>query len=101
MSIIQEPWCRGCLCWPCAGAPLKPQSAVLDGTSNQTHLTGVYACDVRLKQMLQNALTTPLQGLLPPGEPGHLPGHDGDPAPVPGGLVLERRLGRVSCQYRQ
>ena len=45
--------------------------------------------------------TAPLQGLLPPGEPGDLPGHDGDGAPVPGGLVLERRLGRVSGQHCQ
>ena len=42
-----------------------------------------------------------LQGLLSPGEPGHLPGHDGDGAPLPRGLVLERGLGRVSGQHRQ
>ncbi len=41
------------------------------------------------------------QGLLPPGEPGHLPGHDGDGAPLPRGLVLERGLGRVIGQHRQ
>lgn len=41
------------------------------------------------------------QGVLPPGEPGHLPGHDGHGAPLPRGLVLERGLGRVTGQHRQ
>ena len=42
-----------------------------------------------------------LQGLLSPGEPSHLSGHDGDGAPLPRGLVLERGLGRVPGQHRQ
>ena len=88
-----------CWCWHSAAVPLKPRWAVLGGTSGQTLLTGPCTRDVPPSQMRQYVINT--QGLLPPGQPGHLPGHDGDGAPVPGGLVLERRLGRVSGQHRQ
>ena len=41
------------------------------------------------------------QGVLPPGQPHHRPGPARLRPPLPGGLVLEHRLGRHHHQHRQ
>ena len=93
---VQAPSCPASWCWPAAAAPLPPPWAARAGTHTRTRSTGDVASILTHWRHVGT-----VQGVLRAGERGDERGAGGDGAAVPGGLVLERGLGRLPGQHRQ